>query len=85
VGRKLLGRAVRSGALVLVNLAPSEIALMQPAQARRKRPICSPNAVAAGSGNVGELAADSAGTRAKKSETIRIYLGGVRRIIVGRK
>lgn len=58
---------------------------MQSAKARLKRSICSPNAVAAGSGNVGELAADSAGTRAKKSETICIYLGGERRIIVGRK
>lgn len=38
-GRELLDRAARSGTLVLVDLAPSEIELTESAQARRKRLI----------------------------------------------
>lgn len=88
-GRELLDRAARSQALILDDLAPKEIELMQPAQARRKRLVAARTAAArtlwqpvpAMSG----LSIDAAVSRAKVSETIKNYLGSLRRIIVGRR
>lgn len=88
-GQDLLARVTAAGALVLEDLAPSEIDLMQPAQARRKRLIAARIAAAltllqpvpAMAG----LAVGAAARRAKVSETIHNYLGSLRRIIVGRR
>jgi coenzyme F420 hydrogenase subunit beta len=88
-GRELLELAISRGAIVLEDLAPPEIALMQPAQARRKRLIASRIAAARSLmqpvPEMAGLAVAAAARRAKVSETIRSYLGSFRRIIVGRR
>jgi coenzyme F420 hydrogenase subunit beta len=88
-GQDLLDRAVRDGAIELSTLAVDEIDLMQPAQARRKRLVAARLAAARTlfrpvpimAGN----AVGSAARRAQVLETIRNYLGSLRRIIVGRR
>lgn len=88
-GQELLARAAASGAIALADLDPAEIDLMQPAQARRKRLVAARIAAArtllqpvpAMAG----LAIGAAARRAMVSETIRNYLGSLRRIILGRR
>lgn len=88
-GQNLLDAATRLGLVAIEPLAVSEIDLMQPAQARRKRLVSSRRAAAltllqpmpemAGT-MVGEAAAT-----ARISERLRSYLGSLKRIITGQR
>lgn len=87
--QELLDLAVRLGKVELEALAPTEIDLMQPSQARRKRLVGARTAAARTLFQpvpkmVG-LAVGQSARRAQISETIHNYLGSLRRIIVGRR
>lgn len=88
-GKTLLAAAVQRGAIELADLDVREVDLMQPAQARRKR-LIAPRTAAARTmlqpvPVMSGLAVGQAARLAKLSETIRNYLGSLRRIIVGRR
>lgn len=88
-GQELLTRAREAGAIDLADLAPTEIDLMQPAQARRKRLVRARTAAARTLFQpvpvMRNLAVEDAARHARFSETIRNYLGSLRRIILGRR
>lgn len=88
-GRELLELAQAEGAIALAPLDPAEIDLMQPAQARRKRLVLARTAAAR---TLRQPVPEMIGTKvwqaarsANLLETIRNYLGSLRRIIMGRR
>jgi coenzyme F420 hydrogenase subunit beta len=88
-GQELLALAVDAGAIALTDLPRAEIDLMQPAQARRKRLVAARIAAARTLlqpvPDMSSLAVGAAARRAKVAETMRNYLGSLRRIIVGQR
>jgi coenzyme F420 hydrogenase subunit beta len=88
-GRGLLALALTREAIALEPLATAEIALMQPAQARRKRLVAARTAAARTLlqpvPTMRGTAIGRAARRAGYLETIRNYLGSLRRIIAGRR
>lgn len=88
-GRDLLELARARGAVTLAALPLTEVGLMQPAQARRKRLVAARTAAARTLFQPVPAMAGTAVHRAAKQagwgETVRNYLGSLRRIITGRR
>ncbi|EDL49321.1 hypothetical protein ED21_21614 [Erythrobacter sp. SD-21] len=88
VGRRLLQDATMAGYLVVQNLDPREIDLMQPAQARRKRLIAARMAACRLANrpvpDTRNLQVATAARQASIGALAREFLGTVRRIIQGR-
>jgi coenzyme F420 hydrogenase subunit beta len=88
-GGQLLELARVQGAIALEPLDPAEIELMQPAQARRKRLVLARVAAARTLARpVPQIAGTMVGTAARSAgflETIKNYLGSLRRIILGQR
>lgn len=88
-GRELLDLAHARGAVTLEALPLAEVGLMQPAQARRKRLVAARTAAARTLLQpVPAMAGTAVGRAARQAglgETVRNYLGSLRRIATGRR
>ena len=88
IGRQLFESASRSGAIFYEQLDPSEIDLMQPAQARRKRLIAARMAACKIAGRpVPDTSGLRVGAATRKASALALakeFMGTMRRIIQGR-